>query len=174
MGRHLGRKTSNARAAKTAKEGEAFGISCKIRNIGNMPFPGGKITVELSWQSLNEKVYKELDIKNSLTPNEETPLINHSQEPLSTGFTWFYVAGTSSFDGNPVEVFKNGGTLLWPYSSATVDGKIVQFRQTLHAIRTRTIDQINQQNALIATTLSLIAVVALQIADWILRYYLHI
>jgi len=168
------RLSLSIKTPKTAKEGEAFGISYKVRNIGDTPFPGGRIVVELSWSSLAEKVYQSIDITNPLAPNEETPPKKDSQEPLTTGFTWFYVAGASASDGNPVEVFKNGGTILWPHATVIINGNNVQFRQVLHAIRTRTTDQINQLNALIATTLSLIAVVALQVIDWILRYYLHI
>lgn len=155
---------------KTAKEGEDFDFILRVKNIGDTQF-SGTIIIQLLWQSLPEKVYKEINIENPLAPNEETPPMKSSQEPLSTGFTWFYVVNAVSSDGNPVQVFKDGTVLMFPYPITAIAGRKVVSKPTLHAIRTRTIDQINQQNALIATSISLIAVVVLQTADWILRYY---
>ena len=155
------------KSQKTATEGKNFDFTFKVKNIGDRPFLGGTITIQLSWKDLPEEVYKVINIANTLEPNEESSKIKYSQEPLSTGFTWFYVVGAVSSDGNPVQVFKDNADLMFPHP---MEHGIV-LHPVLHAIRTRTIDQIHQLYALIATAVSLSSVVALQIIDWILRYY---
>jgi len=90
----------------------------------------------------------EISIDHPLPPNGETEPKKNSQAPLIAGYTWFYVANASASDGGPVEVYKNGGTRLWPYMQVSLGELTVQFRQPLHAVRARTHEEISQQNAL--------------------------
>lgn len=122
------RLSLSVKTPKTANEGKTFSISYRVRNIGSTSFPGGIIVVELSWESLPERVYQSIPIASPLAPDEETAPKDNSQEPLMTGFTWFYVAGASASDGRPVEVFKNGGTRLWPHGNVVINGNNLQFR----------------------------------------------
>lgn len=156
---------------KVVTEGEGFDIVYKAKNIGNTTFPGGRIVVELSWSSLNEKVYQVININKPLPPNGETEPTRNSQAPLTPGYTWFYIADASASDGGALEVFKNGGTALWPHRQVTVGEDVVQFRQPLHAVRARTHEEISQQRALWVAAGSLALLVLFQIIDWLIKYY---
>jgi hypothetical protein len=172
MQSNLHKLSLTIKAPKTAKEGKNFEFTFKVKNIGDKPFLGGTIVIQLYWKDLPEKVNKVLKIENPLKPLQETPQIRHSQEPLSNGFTWFIVGNAIASDKSPVQVFKNETDLVFPYPTAvSANGQVAVSQPILHAIRTRTIDQIYQLYALIATTVSLSSVVILQIIDWILRYY---
>ena len=157
---------------KILTEGETFDIVYKAKNIGNTPFPGGKVIVELSWSSLNEKVYQEISIDKPLPTNGETEPKKNSQAPLTPGYTWFYVANASASDGKAVEVYKNGGILLWPYKQVSLGESTVYFRQPLHAVRARTHEEISQQRVLWIAAGSLVLLVVFQIIDWLIRFYL--
>jgi hypothetical protein len=156
---------------RVVTEGETFDIIYKVKNIGNTTFPGGRIAVELSWSSLNEKVYQVIKIGEQLPPNGETKPISHNQAPLTPGYTWFYVADASASDGKPVEVYKNSETPLWPHRQISLGEMSVQFRQPLHAVRARTHEEISQQRALWVAAGSLALLVVIQIIDWLIRYY---
>ena len=155
---------------KVVTEGETFDIMYKAKNIGNTAFPGGRIVVELSWSSLNEKVYQTINVDEQLPPNGETGPTRNSQAPLTPGYTWFYVADASASDGRALEVFKNGGTPLWPHRQVTLGESVVQFRQPLYAVRARTHDEISQGRALWVAAGSLALLVLFQIVNWLIQY----
>jgi hypothetical protein len=156
---------------KVVTEGETFDIIYNMKNIGNTVFPGGRIVVELSWSSLNEKVYQTINIDKPLPLNGETGPIRNSQAPLTPGYTWFYVADAIASGGGALEVFKNGGTQLWPHRQITLGKSVVQFRQPLYAVRARTHDEISQWRALWVAAGSLALLVLFQIINWLIQYY---
>jgi len=156
---------------KVVIEGETFDIFYKAKNIGNTTFPRGRIVVEVSWSSLNEKVFQVISIDEPLPPNGETEPTRNSQAPLTPGYTWFYIADANASDGRAVEVYKNGETLLWPHRQISIGQPTVQFRQPLHAVRARTHEEISQQRALWVAAGSLALLVVIQIVDWLIRYY---
>lgn len=163
------RLSLNITTPRVVTEGETFDIVYRAKNIGNTTFPGGRIVVELSWSSLNEKVYQVINIDKQLEPNWETEPIKRSQAPLTPGYTWFYVQDASSSDGVGLEVFKNDETQLWPQRQIPLGQSVVQFRQPLHAVRARTHEGISQQRALWVAAGSLALLVVFQIIDWIDR-----
>ena len=99
---------------KVVTEGETFEISYRIRNRGTNAFPGGTVIVEITWSSINKKVYQPINIIR-LSSGEETPPTKYNQTPVTSGYTWCYVAKATASDGNAVIVFKEDGPKLWPY-----------------------------------------------------------
>ena len=155
---------------KVADEGKKFPITYKVKNTGNTPFPGGFINVELSWEKSNHKVYQSIPIKKILKPDEETEDVNWSQEPLTRDYTWFYINQAIASDGKPIQLLKDDmKTVLWPHIIHK-GPPIMVTRQALHAVRTRTIEEKGRALTQWLTVIALLAVVGLQVIDWILKY----
>lgn len=153
---------------KVVTEGEAFEIGYKIKNIGTTSFPGGRVIVEITWSSLDEKVYQGIDIGERLDPGDETEPTKNSQAPLKSGYTWFYVANATASDGRDLQVCKDDGTQLWPYQQVQLGDSTVHFRQPLHAVRARTHEEISEHRALWIAAGALILLVLFQIVDWLI------
>ena len=157
---------------KVADEGKNFTIEYRIKNIGSNPFPaGGQIQVEVSWEKSIHKVYQQIATTKVLNPEEETELIKRSQEPLTRDYTWFYVNNVISSDGKPIQLFKEDETtVLWPHITQKVGNQILVSKQALHAVRTRTSEEKGRALTQWLTVAALIAVITLQVIDWILQY----
>jgi hypothetical protein len=156
---------------KVVIEGVNFNIAYKVKNISNIAFPSGRVTVQISWSSLDQWVNQPIEIEKSLQPNEEFIETRYSQEPLMSGYTWFHVVGADASDGNAVIVNNLGGAQMWPYLQIA-SGQF--FKQPLHAVRARTHEEIFNQQALMVAVGSLVVLVAFQIVDWVLRIYYHV
>ena len=116
---------------KIATEGENTKFYYKVKNIGSTTFDG-TIQIMLSWNAYNQNVYQPLNIQN-LAPNLETS-IEYSQAPLMSGYTWFTVVGALATNGNPVEVFNEGGNnRLFPFPQVGNQ----QLIKPLHAMRAK-------------------------------------
>lgn len=55
-------------------EGETFGVTYAVKNIGNSTFSGGRVVIELGWPSINEKVFQPVEISMTLIPGSESTL----------------------------------------------------------------------------------------------------
>jgi len=154
---------------KVVIEGVNFKIGYKVKNIGTTVFPGGHLTVEISWASLDQRVYQSIVINNPLSPDSEIEENNYSQAPLMAGYTWFNVIEAAASNGNTVEVYNAGRARVWPYRQI---GPGTFIKQPVFAVRARTKEEIYSQWALWVAAGSLAVVAAFQIADWILKYYL--
>jgi hypothetical protein len=158
---------------KVATEAVTFKIRYKVKNIGNTIFPGGNVTVEISWASLDQKVYQPIIINDPLAPNAEIEENRYSQAPLMAGYTWFHVFQAIANDGSSVEIYNTGGARIWPYQQIA-SGPPVQFlKQPAHAVHARTREETISKWALVVAAVSLAVLAAFQIIDWILKYYLH-
>lgn len=153
---------------KIVTYGEAFEITYTAKNIGNDPFPGGRISVELSWPAYNEKVYQPVIINHILPPNTENEPTQNSQAPLVPGYTWFYIGNVIAVDGGRVLVFGENGGQLWPYLEVAPN----QFmKQPLHAVRARTKEEISAVRALWIAAVSLVILIIFQLINWVLQYF---
>jgi hypothetical protein len=160
---------------KVVTEGEAFNIGYKVKNVGTTVFPSGVVTVEISWPSLEPKVYQPVIINSPLSPNDEFEEHRYSQAPLVAGYTWFHIYQAVASDRANVEVYNATGAQLYPYQQLNVSSSAVTyFRQPAHAVRARTHEEVYTKWALWIATGSLAAVAAIQIVDWVIRFYLKI
>ena len=155
---------------KVVTEGEEFEIIYKIKNTGTNLFPGGRVVVEITWSSLSEKVYQSIDINEPLSPGEETEPTEYSQAPLSSGYTWFYVANATASDRRAVQVYKDGGVQLWPLQQVQLGDSTAHLRRPLHAVRARTHEEITEHRALWVAAGALVLLVLFEIIDWLFRY----
>lgn len=157
---------------KVVTEGVTFNIGYKVKNIGNAVFPGGLVIVEISWASLEPKVYQPIVINRQLSPDEEFEENRYSQAPLVAGYTWFHVYQAVDSNGAIVEVYNATGAQLYPYRQLNVSpSSVTYFKQPAYAVRARTHEEVFSQRALWVAAGSLAAVAALQIVDWVIRFY---
>ena len=155
------------KAPKVAVEGKNTKFTYVVKNIGSTVFDG-TIQIMLSWNAYNQNVYQPLNIRN-LAPNSEISL-EYSQAPLMSGYTWFTVVGALATNGNPVEVFNEGGNnRLFPFQQIGNQPLI----QPLYAMRAKSNEERISQNALIVAAVSLAVVAVFQVIDWALRLFYH-
>jgi hypothetical protein len=161
-------------------EGETFNIGYRVKNIGNTVFPGGVVNVELSWPSLEPRVYQPIVINRPLAPNDEFEENRYGQTPLVAGYTWFHVHQAVDSNGANIEIFNASGAQIYPPQQLSVSSSTVTyFRQPAHAVRARTHEEIYTKRSLIYTRWamwiavgSLAAVALIQIVDWMIRFFL--
>jgi hypothetical protein len=154
-------------APKMATEGETTKYHYIVKNTGSTTF-NGIIQMKLSWSSENQNVYQPLNINNLLSGSEIS--IEYSQAPLMSGYTWFAVVGASANDGAPVIVRNEGGNQVFPF----VQVGNQSFVQALYGMRARSNEEKFSKYALLVAAISLAIVAVFQVADWALRFFVHI
>ena len=135
-----------------AEEGKNFQIDYVVKNIGKSVLPkASEIEIRIDQEISRYWRIKPLIFGEDLKPNEETKF-TYFEKPLTKDFTWFHVNNAKSSDRNPVKVYaENESTLLFPLPFVTVNGEKKYSQFVLHGIRTRTIDEKNQNRALYLT-----------------------
>jgi len=151
---------------KTVVEGEPFKVTYHIRNIGKNVFPGGTISVSVSWANLGQNPFVIHHISiGALQPGGS---FSHSviETPLATGYTMFIpiLAPNQNFVQIP-----RGRILLY-----LEDGRPLTPSMLCGAVRAKSHEEINEFRAVRIALIALFLVVIFQAIDWILRYYYHI
>jgi hypothetical protein len=154
-------------APKAATEGVTAKYHYKVANIGVTTF-NGTIQIMLSWNGVTQNVYQPLIIQN-LQPSSEIK-IECTQAPLVSGYTWFTITGAVALDGNPVEIYNEGGNILFPFPMIGNQ----QLVQPLYAMRARSNEEVFSKNALVVAAVSLAVVAAFQVMDWVIRFFFYV
>ena len=158
---------------KVVDEGKTFKVDYNVKNIGKNVFPAKSwIKVRVSWEDTKYWFVQHILIKKDLKPKEENETISYKLEPLTTKYTCFEVEEAIASDGKNVRVFSEDEiSFLFPLTKQVIQGKKVSIRQLLHSVRTRTTEEKSRSMTQWLTVISLLAVVGLQIIDWILQYF---
>jgi hypothetical protein len=84
-----------------ATEGEEFTVTYTVKNIGSDSFPGGNLTILLSWPSMSQNVgvTDPLVISKPLSPNSEFSSNEKKHTALIAGYTFFQVINAKANDG---------------------------------------------------------------------------
>jgi hypothetical protein len=147
------RLTLEVETPPTVVEGEAFNIVYRVKNVGTAPFPGGHVTVELSWPSLDPKVYQPIVLSNPLAPGQEFIERGYSQAPLVAGYTWFHVYEAAASNAVPVIVLKGAAQLFPPQIHQQISAtQATYMRIPAHAVRARTHEEISQEQQVVLST----------------------
>jgi hypothetical protein len=152
-----------------ATEGEEFVVRYSVQNIGDEAFPGGHLTILLSWPSQSQPhgITDILDISQSLSPGSQFSSERKRYTALLSGYTVFQVINATATDEKPVEIYFADGHQLWPSPHAT-------HTQIFHAVRVRSHEEINQRKAVRIVLYSLVIIAVFQVAEWLLRYFLQL
>lgn len=152
-----------------ATEGEEFVVRYSVQNIGDEAFPGGNLTILLSWPSMSQPlgITDVLDISQSLSPGSEFSSERKRYTSLLSGYTFFQVINATATDEKPVEIYFSDGHRLWPPPHST-------HTQIFHAVRVRSHEEMSQKKTVRIILYSLVIIAVFQVAEWLLRYFLQL
>ena len=137
----------------TVVEGESFNIVYRVKNVGNSAFPGGYVNVEISWPSLDPKVYQPIIINKPLAPGDEFIERGYSQAPLVAGYTWFHVFIAEASNRVPVIVTKGPAQLHPPQLHQQISPTQATYvKIPAHAVRARSHEEISQAEQVVLST----------------------
>ena len=145
---------------KKVVEGESFTVNYHITNIGQSPFPGGQLVVNVYWPTMSVFV----NDKNSLTVGALQPKesldIPYENTALASGTGLFTCSSTShkANDGNPIE-------------ACSAKGRTLSSGESIGVARARGQEEISQSQSVQVAAVSLVILVIFQMVDWVIRYF---
>jgi hypothetical protein len=154
---------------KIAVEGEKLITGFFVKNIGDRTFPGGSVSIRITWASLGENPFSmhTLKINKPIEPNSELPVDSIGIASIAAGYTLFWVVAANALDKNPVEVSEINGYSCFPYGKNKPPFALCQIRVQTHG-------EITQRRALLIAAGSLIAVVILNVISLAMRFLYNV
>lgn len=152
---------------RVATEGEEFIVNYFAKNIGAKSFPGGTITVRVSWPSLGQNVIDTdvLEIDKPIAPNVELFCGSRKYTPMTSGYSLFNIIHATAYDQSPVSVYDSSGERCLPPEGGERGIPVV------YSVRAQTHEEISQRKAIWIAVGSLIVIAIFQVIDWALRFF---